>query len=163
MSDSPDEDFAPFDGDTGEAGLASVNLGPLARFPGYLFRRAQLRIYNGLYPLLSPYGIRPTQLGVLLLLKYNPGIKPSEVSATLGLQRTNFAPMLMELRNRGLAESRAGTEDKRTRCLFLTPRGETLLERLEGEAAAYETKMAEAIDPNGLGLLDGLANWLTKG
>lgn len=141
---------------------ATIDLGPLKTFPGYLLRRAQMKVYAGLYPLLAPYDMRPTQFGVLLLIKYNPGVKPSEVAATLGLQRTNFAPLLMDLRQRGLAESRAGTEDKRTRLLYLTAKGEKLLGKLEDLATAYEHGMAREIDPEQSGWLGHLAEWLEQ-
>ncbi len=141
----------------------SIDLGPLKTYPGYLLRRAQMKVYAGLYPLLAPYGMRPTQFGVLLLIKYNPGVKPSEVAATLGLQRTNFAPLLMDLRGRGLAESRSGTEDKRTRLLFLTAKGEKLLAKLEEVATGYEHSMAREIDPEQRGWLTHLAGWLGQG
>jgi DNA-binding MarR family transcriptional regulator len=42
------------------------------------------------------------QISVLILLEAQPGLRPSQVSAALGIQRTNFVALSAELARRGL-------------------------------------------------------------
>lgn len=131
----------------------TIDLGPLPTFPGYLFRQAQIRVYQGLYPILASFGIRPTQFGVMIILKYNPGTRPSEVAAALGLKRANFVPLLDDLRARGYAEAQARVNDRRSRALYLTPKGSVLLSELQTKVQAYEDAIMDKIDPERTGLL----------
>ena len=130
-----------------------VDLGPLPSFPGYLFRQAQIRVYHGLNPIFAPYGIRPTQFGVLIMLKYNPGIRPSEVAAALGLKRANFVPLLDDLRRRGLAETLPRPEDRRSRAIYLTKEGLEMMVKVEATVQEYERSIMDRIDPEHTGIL----------
>jgi len=130
-----------------------INLGPLPGFPGYLFRQAQIRVYHGLQPIFAPFGIRPTQFGVLISLKYNPGIRPSEVAAALGLKRANFVPLLDDLRRRGLAETLPRPEDRRARAIYLTKEGLAMMNKVEAMVQKYEREIMDRIDPEHTGIL----------
>jgi DNA-binding MarR family transcriptional regulator len=143
-------------------GQVSVNLGPLPSFPGYLFRQAQVRVYHGLQPIFAPFGVRPTQFGVMILLRYNPGIRPSEVASALGLKRANFVPLLDDLRERGLAETLPRPDDRRSRALYLTDAGLELLTRLEAKVQEYEYRVLELIDPEKTGVLANMVKVLEE-
>ena len=78
------------------------------------------------------------------------------------MQRTNLASLLVELRNRDLTDNRLSTEDKRSRQLYLTAKGKRLLEKLEKTVHRYETDIAKAIDPQRVGVLQLVAEWLEK-
>jgi DNA-binding MarR family transcriptional regulator len=134
----------------------AVNLGPLPEFPGYLLRQAHVRVHHGMQPILASFAIRPTQFGVMILLKYNPGIQPSEVAAALGLKRANFVPLLDDLRTRGLAETLPHPDDRRARALYLTKAGQVLMGKLESAVGDYERGVMAMLDPENTGLLAGI-------
>jgi len=144
-------------------GQHQVNLGPLPTFPGYLFRQAQIRVHHGVHPILAPHGIRPTQFGVMIMLKYNPGIRPSEVAAALGLKRANFVPLLDDLRERGLAETQPRPDDRRARAIYLTDEGLRLMVSLEAEVQTYELAIMDRIDPERVGILAAMVAKLPEG
>ncbi len=135
------------------SGQNKADLGPLPSFPGYLLRQAQLRVAHGAHKILDPYGIRFTQFGVLILLKYNPGIRPSEAAEALGLKRANFVPLLDDLRERGLAETLPRPDDRRARAVRLTQAGVELMGKIEAEVTAFEHSVMAKIDPGHTGML----------
>lgn len=106
-----------------------VRFGPLVGYVGYALRRAQLWSVTAFLEAMKEVDLRPTQFSVLILIHENPGIRQTEVCASLGLQKANFVPLLNELQRRGLAERRTGVSDRRSSALHLTTEGEALLAR----------------------------------
>jgi len=131
-----------------------LNLGPLSSFPGYMIRRIQLQIYGSVYHVLAPFSIRPTQAAILILLKYNPGVRSSDIADTLGLKRPNFLLLLDELSRRGLAERRAGAGDRRAHALHLTVAGLKFAAEVEIALQSCEHQFLAAIDPDHIGILE---------
>lgn len=139
-----------------------LNLGPLARFPGYVFRRAQAQINEGLVALLAPYDLRRTSVAVLLLLKYNPGAAPSDVADTLGIARTNFVALVETLSARGLVLRRPRPDDRRFRALYLSRDGLKLVNRFEPLLEAYEAKIRQQIEEHKPGAVAAVFDWLSR-
>jgi len=138
-----------------------LNLGPLSSFPGYMIRRIQLQIYGTLYDVLAPFSIRPTQAAILILLKYNPGVRSSDIADTLGLKRPNFLLLLDELSGRGLAERRVGIGDRRAHALHLTVAGMKFAVEVEIALQRCEHQFLAAIDPDHIGILEQMVKRLT--
>ena len=122
-----------------------VDLGPLAASLGYLLRRAQIAVFADFHARCESEDIRPAQYSVLHVLRLNPGLRQREVSAALGIQRTNFVPLFDTLEGRGLAERRPMPGDRRASALWLTPAGSALLERLDVILAEHEAKFVARI------------------
>lgn len=106
-------------------------LGHLDNVLGYVLRRAQVAVFNDFRRTFAGFDLSPTQYSVLSILADHPGMRQGDVSAALGIKRTNFVAVLDELERRGLARRKAVAADRRSRALFLTP---------EGEAMAAETR-----------------------
>ena len=122
---------------------AGVDMGELAHSIGYNLRRAQLRVFEHFAASFGGLDLRPGQYSVLVIVGRNPGLRQSAVASALGIQRTNFVPLVDELERRGLVERRASPVDRRSHALHLTEAGEKLLaaalerqERHEDEWAA---------------------------
>ncbi|MDB5041785.1 MAG: winged helix-turn-helix transcriptional regulator [Candidatus Eremiobacteraeota bacterium] len=101
--------------------------GPLQQYVGYALRRAQLAVFQDVIATLADVDLRPAQFSVLILVDANPGIVQSHASASLGIQKANFVPLLTELERRGLIDRVA--VDGRTNGLFLTRKGRATLKR----------------------------------
>jgi DNA-binding MarR family transcriptional regulator len=126
-----------------------LELGPLARNVGYVVRRAQLLIFQDFLQAMARHDIRPGQFSVLSLIGRNPGVKPGEVSEALAIKFANLVVLLDELAARGLARRLPAADDRRSRALFLTAKGERLLARLEAQVEAHERRVARALGPDG--------------
>lgn len=141
---------------------AGVDLGGLPGFIGYALRRAQIAVFDDFIRSLAAVDLRPAQFSVLLVIDRNPGLKQSQVSAALGIQRTNFVAMVDELEARGLARREPVPGDRRSYALVLTDAGRAHLRKAMALQASHEARMAAALGPGGrdtlLSLLAALAS-----
>jgi DNA-binding MarR family transcriptional regulator len=138
----------------------SVDLGPLPTLLGYALRRAQVAVFQDFHSRFAADDIRPAQYSVLKILQLNPGLRQTQVSAALGVKRTNFVPLFDGLEQRGLAERRPVPGDRRASALYLTDAGANLLKRLDAVVAEHERKFVARIGEQGKAQLIALAQRL---
>lgn len=143
------------------AGARGPDLDPLPRLVGYALRRTQVAVFRRFRRVFAEFDIRPAQLGVLTVVLNNPGLKQSEVSAALGIKRTNFGPLLDGLVARGLVERTKVASDRRVFGLHLTAAGQDFVAELQAREAAFEREIVALIGEDGrhtlLRLLDQVA------
>jgi DNA-binding MarR family transcriptional regulator len=137
-----------------------VDLGPLPTLLGYALRRAQVAVFQDFHTRFAADDIRPAQYSVLKILQLNPGLRQTQVSAALGVKRTNFVPLFDGLEQRGLAERRPVAGDRRASALFLTDDGANLVERLDAKVAEHEKLFVARIGEQGKNQLIALAHRL---
>lgn len=136
-----------------ETSSKNVDLGSLPDFIGYALRRAQLTIFEDFIRSLETVGLRPAYFSVLIIIDRNPGLNQSEISAALGIQRTNFVNMADELQKRNLIVRHPSEHDRRSYALYLTREGKVLLDQaleLQGE---HEERLARKLGPGGREML----------
>jgi DNA-binding MarR family transcriptional regulator len=137
------------------------DLGPLPHLVAYALRRTHIAVFNRFRRVFSEFDIRPAQLGALTILANNPGLKQSEVSAVLGIKRTNFGPLLDGLVARGLVRRAKVPTDRRAFGLHLTDEGRALITQLHARERAFEAEITAVIGEDGrrdlLALLQGVA------
>lgn len=133
----------------GQAGPATVDLGPLRQFVGYRLRRAQLSVFAGFDLALRGLGLSPSQLSVLIVISRNPGLTQSDVCAALGIQRANITPLLHELEAQGLAIRDVLPADRRSNTLRLTPQGKETLDRAMALHGRLEQRIAARLGDAG--------------
>lgn len=126
----------------------AIDLGMLPGLLGYALRRAQLAVFQDFHRSLAPLALTPTQFGVLLVLRRNPGLRPSQVAGALGIKRANFVPLLAGLEGRGLAERRK-TRDRRAAALHLTEPGTALLARAEILVEEHDHRFDDRVGSRG--------------
>lgn len=111
---------------------------------GYLLRRASANMAAdyAAHPDEGP-PLRPVQVSMLALIAANPGVAQGELGTTLGIQRTNIAPLVAQLVEAALVERRPSPTDGRRVELHLTADGERAwrvgrdrIERHEARATA---------------------------
>lgn len=129
---------------------------------GFALRKAQAAVAADFADRFDAEDIRPGQFSAIALLRQSPGIRQSQLSEALGIQRSNLVPLLHELEQRGLLERRAVAGDRRAGAWHLTPAGDAALDRLAALAVAHERRFAARLGPGGhaalLGLLARLAD-----
>jgi DNA-binding MarR family transcriptional regulator len=74
-----------------------------------------------------PLGLTSGQFSLLMALNRPEPPAMAAVAALLAMDRTTLTAALKPLERRGLVEVKAGSRDKRSRLLTLTPAGVTLL------------------------------------
>lgn len=122
-----------------------IDYGPLDRRLGYVLRRAQMAVFRDFFSAFEAFDIRPAQYSILTVIECNPGLKQSEVSEALGIQRTNFVAMVDELQRRGLVRRDPAPKDRRSYALVLTESGRRLTGELHEVAERHEQRIADAI------------------
>lgn len=147
----------------GEADGATrrIDMQPLQGYLGYALRRAQMLAYADFIAALGELNLSPGQFGVLTVIDTNPGLRQSEVSGALGIQKTNFVAVLNEFERRGLAVRKAAAGDRRSYALYLTPAGQSLLRRARAAQARHEAHLVGRIGRQGREQLLSLLNRLT--
>lgn len=110
---------------------------------GYRLRRAQVAVFARFAQSFAETELKPAEYSTIVLLADNPGLKPSQVAAVLGMQRANFVALAAGLEKRGLIARRVEQEDRRSHTLSLTPSGAAMAddvrriqERFEAEIVA---------------------------
>jgi DNA-binding MarR family transcriptional regulator len=126
-----------------------IDYGSLETSVGYRLRRAQLAVFESIIAILADIGLRPGSFSVLLVIGRNPGLKQSEVSAALGIQRTNFVGLVDALQSRGLVVRKPLANDRRSRALHLTNAGRRLVERAEVLQRRHEAALAKRLGEGG--------------
>jgi DNA-binding MarR family transcriptional regulator len=123
----------------GSVGSIRVSLSdPLAVRLGYQLRRVSVLMMADLVAALTPTGLRPAEITILLFIGANSGCRQGEVGEVLGIKPANMVPLIARLVDSGLV-TRARA-DGRTHALSLTAKGATrvaaiekLLDKHEGE------------------------------
>jgi DNA-binding MarR family transcriptional regulator len=138
-----------------------VDMGKMHGYLGYLLRRAQMLAYADFIEELVELNLSPGQFGVLTVIATNPGLRQSEVSAALGIQKTNFVAVLNEFERRGLAVRRPAAGDRRSYALYLTAEGKALLRRARAAQARHEARLVEPLGEQERAQLLGLLAKLT--
>jgi len=140
-----------------------LDLGPLPDLIGYVLRRAQLVVFQDFFTAFAPFDISPAQFSVLTVIERNPGLTQTQVSAALGIKRTNFVGLLDELERRALAERRQAARDKRSYALYLTGDGIALMRKLRPVLKAHESRMIARIGESGRDRLVELLHEIVDG
>lgn len=113
---------------------------------GYLLRRLQLS-YKKNFLRLANDNIQNGQVGTLLLIGRNPGIKPSQISAQLGVEATQVALMLGKLELAKLVRRPSSSSDGRSRPVRLTALGERHFQRVMAiQVEAEKSFIGTALD-----------------
>jgi len=128
---------------------SQINVDPLPRMLGFMLRRAQTAVVGEFLEIMGELDLRPTQFSTLLVIGANPGVRQTEVCAAIGLQKTNFVPLLNKLEKRRLTVRKPTTADRRAYSLFLTLQGEAVLKRARQLQDEHEARMTERLGAAG--------------
>lgn len=112
--------------------------------PGYLFRRAQQIAVAVFMDECRGQGVTPVQYAVLQALKSNPGLDQISLAQIVALDRSTLGDVATRLADRGLIHRHPGPEDRRTKLLYLSDRGEALLGQVD---QAVERSQARILAP----------------
>jgi DNA-binding MarR family transcriptional regulator len=124
------------------ARVAGIDYVDLDQHLGYALRRAQVAAFDAFHRATAGAGITPPRYTALVILRANPGISQSTLGDVLGTARSGAMLLTNWLEGRGLAERRHRRDDGRAWGLYLTAKGERLLETLRRRVRAQDQRFA---------------------
>ena len=123
------------------------------RQPGHLIRRAHQRSSAIFMEETRSLGITPVQFCALIVIREHSGIDATRVSELIAFDRATIGNVLARLEVKGLIVRRAGVEDKRTKLLFLTPKGQAIIRKLDAAAGRISERLLAPLSPSDRTLL----------
>ena len=125
-------------------------------FVGYLLKRAQAALRNGLDEALRPLGLTTPQYTCLRLLRHDPGLTTSELARGAFVTRQSMNTVVQGLQQRGLLERPQKAPSGRKLPTTLTPAGVNAVEQGDAAAGVLEDRMTEGLSRVDIDRLEGL-------
>ena len=115
--------------------------------PGFLVRRLhQIHVAMFFEECKAP-NMTPVQYAILTVLAVRPGLDQTALGQEVGLDRTTTADVVRRLEERGLLERRDNPHDRRTRLVFLTKPGKSVVVSLRADMARAQERMLAPLKP----------------
>jgi DNA-binding MarR family transcriptional regulator len=140
-----------------------IDMGILPSLMGYMLRQGQLCVYHDFFETLAAENIRPPQFSILEVVSRNPGIRPSDVAAVIGVKRANLVPLVAALEQRGFLSRTSSSGDRRAQALQLTAEGKERLKHWHTLVLPHEDRLAARLGPDGRAQLIKLLQALVRG
>ncbi len=106
--------------------VESVSDESLTLLVGYNIKRVSNVIQSDLAKTLKPLDLRMITFTTLVLIVDNPGIRQSQLAASLSIERPNFVVIIDELVRRGLVTRKQDPSDRRAYGLYISTAGQRL-------------------------------------
>lgn len=117
----------------------------LRQFVGYNMKRAFNVMQADLARTLEPFGLRMLTYSALALIVDNPGLRPSQLAATLSVERANVVVYVDQLEQAGWVTRTPCPDDRRAHALQCTLAGRRLYDRAEAAVRAHDRRMLKDV------------------
>ena len=117
------------------------------RQPGFLIRRLH-QIHSALFAEeAAGLDITPPQYGVLSVIALQPGLDQSAIAEEIGVDRATLASVVARLEAAGFVRRTIGKAARGQKLLSLTPRGKTVLARMQDPVQRAQERILEPLPP----------------
>jgi DNA-binding MarR family transcriptional regulator len=106
----------------------------------YRIRMTQILAFRAFEKRLPGYGGAARYLGLLSIVRANPGQRQHRLADAVGLQSSSIVPILDQMEANGIIERRDIQGDRRSKAVFLTDQGEQVVAELSKPAMDMEQK-----------------------
>jgi DNA-binding MarR family transcriptional regulator len=131
-------------------------LAPIVRVPGlrydvldellgYSLRRAQVAMFAAFHDATRGLAITPPRFTALVMIGANPGLSQTALGNVLGIARSGAMLLANRFEAEGLVERRHRVDDGRAWGLYLTRRGEALVERLKRRVVTLDRRRSAVL------------------
>lgn len=117
--------------------------GLLTSLLGYRLRRAQQIVFADFAAAFVDDNVTPGQVGLLALIKENPGISQSALARAVGIERATLGEVMERFLQRGLVSRQRSAKDRRSFALELSSDGAALLKTLIPKIRAHERRISK--------------------
>jgi DNA-binding MarR family transcriptional regulator len=125
-----------------------MKIADMYRQPGHLIRRAHQISAAIFMEETRSLGITPVQFCALIVIREHSGIDATRVSQLIAFDRATIGNVLARLEAKGLIVRRGSVEDKRTKLLFLTPKGQGIIRKLDSAAIRINERLLAPLAPS---------------
>ena len=94
---------------------SDIDFGTLTGLAGFMLRLAQLQLFESFFRDFGARGITPGQIGILVAVGRNPGVRQGVLADALHIKWSNMAKIIRLLEGRGLIERRVPARAARAR------------------------------------------------
>jgi DNA-binding MarR family transcriptional regulator len=127
--------------------VAGLDYDVLDELLGYSLRRAQVTMFLAFRDATRGTDLTPPRFTALVIIGANPGLSQSVLGQVLGIARSGAMLMTDFLEARGLVERRRRAGDARAWGLYLTRRGQQLVERIKARVLQHEQRIVGKMSP----------------
>jgi DNA-binding MarR family transcriptional regulator len=145
------------------SGRDPLNHGGLDQLIGYHLRLAQISVFRDFADTTREFDISPGWVGLLMLIKHNPGLTQSRLAQAIGIDRSTLVNSLDRLEARKLVLRSASPTDRRANVLQLTAAGEEVLGAIMPLILQHEGRLKECLGEEAPRFLKMLARLATLG
>src|SRR5262249_11784534 len=92
-------------------------------------------------------GVTPVQFSALIVIREQPGIDATRVAELIYFDRATIGNVLDRLETRGFVVREAGKRDRRTKRLFITPKGMALVRKIERLTPRISNRVVAPLTP----------------
>jgi DNA-binding MarR family transcriptional regulator len=129
-----------------EAERSRAETSPLEAHIGYWLRFVSNHVSHAFKMKLAQHGVTVAEWVVMRALFDNHGLRPSEISNSIGLTRGAVSKLLERLANKGLLVRRGDVDDHRAQVVALTASGRRLVPKLAALADHNDAEMFGHLD-----------------
>ncbi len=119
----------------------------LDKLIGFHLRMAHVAFWRDFSASLESLDLTQKQLGVLTLVKANPGASQIDMAAVMATDRATMMAVIDRLQGRGLIVRRPSEQDRRRQEIHLTPAGQLLMTQAEKLVEAHERRILSRFTP----------------
>ena len=115
--------------------------------PGYLFRRMQQIAVALFIEGYKTFDLTPVQYAALIAIHTHPGIDATRLSAVIAFDRSTLGNVIERLESKGLIERKPSAADKRTKLLYLTRSGGSVLREIMPAVDRAQLRILQPLRP----------------
>jgi DNA-binding MarR family transcriptional regulator len=117
----------------------------LRQLTGYRLQRATSTAMLRYKAVFAEFGLRRTTFSCLSLIVDAPGLRQSQLGATLAIERPNLVKIVEDLAQAGLVRRETAKSDSRAYALYPTPKGEALFREALSAVQKLDGQIAEGL------------------
>lgn len=127
--------------------VAGLEYDVLDELLGYSLRRAQVAMFMAFHDATRGMAITPPRFTALVVIGANPGLSQTVLGNVLGIARSGAMLLTNWFEAQGLVERRHRADDARAWGLYLTARGEALVQKMKRRVVALDRKRSAVLSP----------------
>lgn len=114
---------------------------------GYSLRRAQVAMFAAFHDATRGMGVTPPRFTALVVIGANPGLSQTVLGNVLGIARSGAMLLASRFETQGWVERRHRPDDGRAWGLYLTTKGENMVQKMKRHVVATDRRRAAVLSP----------------